>query len=253
MEQGDKFQLMRELIEDIKSDISPSRIRSNRNGLDTNVSLVNQFRLHKHIPNKWFDWTNTVTKSEIMIIGQDWGPYLVLKEFISSFDESKANDIDYYRKFLFKDFSSRTEKFILNTVQETYKDKFNEDFTAEMWDKIFFTMAVLFTRQGKLFRGNQNFDEKKSFEISYPYVKRQIDIVQPKLIIPLGNLAFSVINRYYGLEYTDIKISKIINSLEGGFIHLNSVSILPNYHPAAHVDPKVQKAIWEKMWNSNKI
>lgn len=253
MKQNHKSQLMSELIEEIRLDTNTSNISSIRKHIQTDVSLINQFALQRHIPNKWFDWTNTVKNSEVMIIGQDWGPYSVLKEFISSFDESKITNTEYYREFLFKDFSSRAEKFILNTIKETYREKFNKEITDEKWDKIFFTMAVLFTRQGKLFRGNQNFDEKKSAEISYPYIKRQIDILQPKLIIPLGNLAFGVVNKYYNLGYSKIKVRKIVNSLNNGVINLNNVTILPNYHPAAHINPKIQKAIWQKMWEYTNI
>lgn len=237
------------LISDIRKENSIKDIISKRNGKYINVGLINQFQLHKNIPNKWFDWVNTSKNSQIMIIGQDWGPYSVLNKMISSFDESKKNNHEYYREFLFKDFSSRTEKFILNTIKETYKDRFKKDFTSDKWDNIFFTMAVLFTRKGAFFRGNQNFDEKKSFEISYPYVKRQIDIIKPKLVIPLGNLAFGVVNRYYNLGYKDIKVSKIINDLPSGTIDVNHVIILPNFHPAAHIDPNIQKDIWKKMWN----
>lgn len=43
-----------------------------------------------------------------------------------------------------------------------------------MWDRIFFTMAVLFIRQGNLFRGNQNFDPLKSAGHSYKYLARQL-------------------------------------------------------------------------------
>jgi hypothetical protein len=186
-----------------------------------------------------------------MVIGQDWGPYSVLKQYISKFDISRKDNSVYYDSFIFNTFSSRTESFIFKTVTDMYKEKFNEEFRLRDWRNIFFTMAVLFTRQGNTFRGNDNFDERRSFEISYPYVKKQIDIVKPKLIIPLGNLAFNVVNRYFGLGYKETKIGKIINNLgSNGIIDLGDTKILPIYHPASHMDPKIQKDIWKRMWNS---
>lgn len=248
-----KQQKLLYLIQEMRGDTSVEDIWVSRNGEKKNVGLVNQFRLHKHIPNKWFDWTRTAD-AEIMIIGQDWGPYEVLRKFISSFDENRINDEKYYRKFLFKDFSSRTEKFILKTVEQTYQEKKGGNFNPDKWNNIFFTMAVLFTRQGRSFRGNEFFDPGKSLEHSYKYVSRQIDIMQPKLIITLGNMAFEVVNRRFSLGYKNPKITKVIDELgEGSAINAEKTTILPNFHPAAHVDPNIQTKIWEKMWDYSDV
>jgi hypothetical protein len=81
------------LINDIRKDKSSEYI---------NPPLINHFALHDQIPNRWFDWVNRVN-SQIMIVGQDWGPYIQLKKYID--DSSK----DHFA-------SSRTEKFIINTL-----------------------------------------------------------------------------------------------------------------------------------------
>jgi uracil-DNA glycosylase len=120
----------------------------------------------------------------------------------------------------------------------------------EMWNKIFFTMSVLFTRQGRHFRGSDNFDEKISSQLSSPYLKQQLDIVRPKVIIPLGNLAFSSVNKYFNLGYEKQKISEVIKSLEPkGYIVSKDTIIIPNYHPAAHISPIVMKNIWRIVWD----
>ena len=208
---------MSKLIDEMRRDSSMETILARRGGAQKNVGLVNQFKKHKRIPNKWFDWERCVD-AQIMIIGQDWGPYEVLSRMISDFDQTRLDDEEYYHDFLFRDFSSRTERFILKAVQDTYLEHFGERFPRSLWDEIFFTMAVLFTRQGKHFRGSEFFHEKKSAQVSYRYVSAQIDIVKPAVIVPLGNLAFEVLNQKFNLGYKEIKITKIIESLgdDGG-------------------------------------
>lgn len=239
---------MKRIIEDLRKDTSPSKIHATRNGKKVDLGLINQFALHEIIPNKWFDWERS-QKAKYMVIGQDWGPYSMLKKLISDFDYSRKDDDKYYRRFLFKDFSSRTEKFILRAIKTTYFEKFKTEFEEEQWDNIIFTMSVLFTRKGKHFRGNHNFDPKQSFEISYPYVVRQIETVSPKVIITLGGMAFDVVNRHFNLGYKG-SLTTIIKSLEPkGVITLSDgTKIIPNFHPASFTSPVQQMEIWGKIW-----
>jgi hypothetical protein len=242
-----KSTLMKKLEKDLRENISAENIFAKRKGKDVNLSLINQFKKHDFIPNKWFDWQNRAD-AEIMIIGQDWGPYKALEKYIVDYENSKnGKDFDY-NAFLFKTFSSRTEKFIFKVIEETYTERF-KTFDKKIHDKFFYTMAVLFTRQGIHFRGNHNFDEAKSFEISYPYVARQIEIVRPKVIITIGNLGFKVVNRYYKLNYGKIKLTDLIKEIGSSAIQLNESTVIPNFHPASFTDPKIQKQIWSKIWD----
>lgn len=242
-----KQEQMREVISDLRNESRVENLKANRKGQLTDVSLINQFKLTKHIPNKWFDWEKRVD-SEIMIIGQDWGPFVALDRYIQEYQqESQSKDFDY-NEFLWRGFSSRTEKAVFKYLSETYLEFYDEEMPNEQWDKIFFTMAVLFTRQGKHFRGSHNFDAKQSAEISYPYVIRQIEIVQPTVIITLGNLAFGVVNKYFELGYKDIKISNLAKDLQAEPIRIGKQFIIPAYHPAAHISPQIQKQIWRKIW-----
>lgn len=241
---NNKQKQIQELIQQMCNDSEMERFKVLRKGEMVDVGLINHFRKHPIIPNKWFDWERTVN-SKLCIIGQDWGPYNVLKDFISGFDISKKDNDEYYRQFMLKSFTSRTEKFIYKAVIETYEEYYKTKFIDSMWDSIFFTMAVLFTRQGSLFRGNQNFDPLKSAEHSYKYLARQLEIVKPKVVMPLGNLALESVNRFYNLGYDNPKISEVV---QGGPIVKSDVVIIPNYHPAAHVDPNIQMDIWRQIW-----
>lgn len=205
-----KSQQISELLVDLRNDNSCKRI---------NPPLVNHFALHDQIPNRWFDWENRID-SPIIIIGQDWGPYIHLKKYI----DNPAQD-----HFA----SSRTEKFIINTLNSIDPTLINS---------IFFTVAVIFTRTGTLFRGNQNYNESQSFEISFPYVSRQIEILKPKVIFTLGGLAFKTVDRHFKLNQNNLKLSQIVSQ---GSIDLESVKIIPAYHPAAFVSPEVQLKSWQ--------
>jgi hypothetical protein len=245
----DKKLKMQKLIEDLRNDNSHKNIQGKRQGKLADLSLVNHFAFHSFIPNTWFDWERRVD-SPIMIIGQDWGPYTALKKYVDEYKDLKNKKGFDYDSFLLKQFSSRTERFIMNTIRETHEEKLG-NFSNNLYKQFFFSMAVLFTRQGTKFRGNELFDEKKSRDISYPYVVRQIEIVKPKVIMTLGNLGFSVVNEYYRLGFKEHTLSEVLAKLQGshGVIKMNDVVIIPNYHPAAHINPKIQKDIWRKIWD----
>lgn len=137
-------------------------------------NLVNQFKFSTFIPNKWFDWPK-YSDAKIMIVGQDWGPYQVLQDkFITRYaTESKKLDFDY-DQFLFDTFSSRTEKFIIKSIEYWFQAEYSRKMSLNDWNNYFFTVAVMFCRSGKLFRGNSNFDSQKSLQVSKDYLKGKL-------------------------------------------------------------------------------
>lgn len=73
---------------------------------------------------------------------------------------------------------------------------------------------------------------KSEIESCREYLDRQIDMIKPRVIVPLGNYAASFIFEKYGLEPE--KISKI----HGKVFEIDDISIMPFYHPAvATYDP----------------
>jgi hypothetical protein len=219
-----------------------------RNGIKINIGFVNQFALHKKIPNKWFDWENRIN-AKIMIIGQDWGPYSALLPYIEGFNKESINKNFDYDNFLFKTFSSRTEKFILQSIERSFEEEFNKKISKDVWREFVFTVAVLFTRQGNHFRGNEFYDEKFGVEQSYPYLKKQIEIIQPKVIMPLGGTAWKMIGEIFNLDYPET-ITNVITVLRKKPIKINEQVIIPNFHPASHTDPKEQYQIWQTLWEN---
>lgn len=178
--------------------------------------MVNQYALYKSIPNKWFDWESNLDKKDIMVIGQDWGPFVALEKHIQDYDPTKE-----WSEF----FSSRTEKFLLRSLSGGFERKYKGKITNQDWERIFFTMAVLFCRSGKHFRGSYNFDEKLGMTLSLPFLKQQIELVMPKVILCLGRLA-----------------QRQVEQISGDW------RVVKSFNPAAHVDPKVIREQIELVW-----
>lgn len=58
-----------------------------------NKSLINIYKDYDfciNIPSIWTDWFNRL-ESDIMIIGQDWGPYRDMKNFHELLNKDKSN------------------------------------------------------------------------------------------------------------------------------------------------------------------
>ena len=86
--------------------------------------------------------------------------------------------------------------------------------------------------------------QKTEIEACTDYLNRQIEIIQPKIIIPLGNFASSFIFERYGLEYD--KISKIHGKMFKVNTLFGELKIIPMYHPAvATYNPNEKSTLLE--------
>lgn len=66
-----KSEQMAQLIQQLKQNTQIEKISCIRKGEVKDLSLINQFKLHNLLPNKWFDWVAQVD-AKVMVIGQDW-------------------------------------------------------------------------------------------------------------------------------------------------------------------------------------
>ena len=71
---------------------------------------------------------------------------------------------------------------------------------------------------------------KIEVEICTDYLNKQIEIIQPKIILPLGNFASSYILQKFGLEFN--KISDIHGKTFIVQTLFGNIYIIPQYHPA---------------------
>jgi uracil-DNA glycosylase family 4 len=82
---------------------------------------------------------------------------------------------------------------------------------------------------------NPELDEIQS---CHPFLLRQIEAIQPKIICALGTFAAQTLLK------TDAKIT----TLRGRFHHLGGIKIIPTYHPAYLLrNPGRKREVWEDM------
>ncbi|MBI2339648.1 MAG: uracil-DNA glycosylase [Deltaproteobacteria bacterium] len=85
--------------------------------------------------------------------------------------------------------------------------------------------------------GNRN-PEPIEIATCIPFLKKQIDIIQPKVIVCLGKFAAQT------LLQTEIPITK----LRGEFHDYGEAKIMPTYHPAFLLrNPNMKRAVWEDL------
>jgi uracil-DNA glycosylase family 4 len=80
--------------------------------------------------------------------------------------------------------------------------------------------------------------EPDEIQSCYPFLQKQIQSIQPKLICALGTFAAQT------LLSTDAKIT----SLRGRVLELGGIKVLPTYHPAFLLrNPERKREVWEDM------
>ncbi len=71
-----------------------------------------------------------------------------------------------------------------------------------------------------------------------PYLRRQVALIQPKVIVTLGR---------FGLQSLTEK-SYAISSVRGQWLNYNGIKLMPTYHPAYLLrTPSAKKEVWADM------
>ena len=88
-------------------------------------------------------------------------------------------------------------------------------------------------------RGNDRAPDLEEIALCLPILKKQINIISPKIICTLGNVATQTL--------LDTKNS--MRSLRGHFHRITpNITIMPTYHPAALLrNPFLKRDVWEDM------
>jgi DNA polymerase len=99
------------------------------------------------------------------------------------------------------------------------------------------------------YRPPKNRDPTKEEMIAHtPYLVRQIEIIQPKVLVPLGNFATKfVLNNFSPIGMTKIEG---ISKLHGKSAQVGAFQVFPLYHPAAMLyNPKLREILATDMWS----
>ena len=137
----------------------------------------------KEIPSIWTDWYNRLD-SEIMIIGQDWGPFSDMKKLNEKYLDNPTNE--NWSK-LIEDEKSLTKKQLTKYLVESSNGKINSI------NDIYITNAIMCARYGNNYRGN-NINLKSSTLNCKEFLYKQIEIVLLKIsLTSTSNLRKSIL------------------------------------------------------------
>ncbi len=196
-------------------------------------SLINFYNeeICRNIPSIWTDWFNRIN-SDIMIIGQDWGPYNDMKRFNKLLNKDKSN-----WKEIIELEKSTTKKQLEHYIKESSNDKYK-------LDDIFITNAIMCARQGNNYRGN-NIDLNKSTINCSENLSKQINIVKPKVILTLGYYPLKSLSIIYNFKIEKTLKETIEKNKE---IKLENCVIIPLYHPVAQIKKEEQLKQYKRIW-----
>ena len=80
--------------------------------------------------------------------------------------------------------------------------------------------------------------EQDELDACRPHIRRQIEIIQPKVIVTLGRFALqSLLEKGYA-----------VSSVRGQWLDYNGIKVMPTYHPAYLLrNPAAKKEVWSDM------
>ncbi|MDH7576509.1 MAG: uracil-DNA glycosylase [Bacillota bacterium] len=112
---------------------------------------------------------------------------------------------------------------------------------GQLLDKIlaaagFARESVYITNVAKCRPPDNRLPKKEEAEACFPYLIRQIELIQPRILVCLGTLA----TQY--LVYREAKVAL----LRGQVFEKGGIKIIPTYHPAALLrDASKKKLVWQ--------
>jgi len=80
--------------------------------------------------------------------------------------------------------------------------------------------------------------EPDELDACRPFIRRQIDMIQPKVIVTLGRFALqSLLEKAFS-----------ISAVRGTWLDYNGIKVMPTYHPAYLLrNPSAKKEVWQDM------
>jgi uracil-DNA glycosylase family 4 len=167
-------------------------------------------------------------EAQVMVIGQDWG------------------DVDYFVENRGKDELDNPTTCNLEKLLSHIGINIFTTTDGERNQGLFLTNAILCLKQGGL---QAKVDRKWVANCSANFLRQQIEIVQPKVVVGLGEFAFHSVLRTFGLP--TIKLKDAISDAEGREL-LPCVRLFAAYHCGKGTinrnrDLKQQTVDWERI------
>jgi len=189
--------------------------------------------------NAWSQWQNSLS-AKILLVGMDWGPVKHFKENRGK-DPRDPTNVNIVELF----------KIIGHEISvsdgETYGKKDPD---------LFFTNAVLYLRERDEMQGN--ICQKIANICAKKFTKKLIEMIRPKVVIALGNVASEAIAACYNDDKHCVKLPKTMKEKvddeknRNGFKLNNDTVMFPVYHCGAwgrnrNRPFEAQKKDWDKI------
>lgn len=209
----------------------------NHNCPKSDHSLINFYKdilFAKNIPSIWTDWYNHLD-AKIMIIGQDWGPFIDMQKLNREYIKRKT--MDNWQRLIEAE-NSETKKRLTNFITISSNGKIDN------LDEFFITNAIMCARKGANYRGN-NINLKASTLACSKYLAMQIDIVNPEIILTLGYYPLLSLSKIFGFEIPS-SLTSCIDKMP--VIKVTNRTIIPLYHPVAQIKKERQLEQYTRIW-----
>ncbi len=219
--------------------------------------LINFFidkNMYLNIPSIWTDWVNR-SESKIMIVGQDWGPYIDMQKINNRY--RRLVDLGENEECAWKTVVNEKESMTKSLMTEFIirsAAQYDINIDEKIMESFYITNAVLCARKGDNYRGTNNFSPRFCTDNCTKMLNKQINAIKPMIVITLGYWPFYSVCMYHKIPvFKTLKENISYYSLnEGNRINLsqenNPIYVLPVYHPVAQVKKEEQISIYKIMW-----
>ena len=145
-------------------------------------------------------------------------------------------------QLLMEEEKSLTKKNLTKFLIESSKNK------IDSLNDIYITNAIMCARKGCSYRGNNINLKQSTLNCSF-FLKRQIEIVKPKVIGTLGYYPLFSLSKIFSF---DIEKNLTETIKKHPIIYVDEFIIIPLYHPVAQIKKEQQLEQYQKIWENIK-
>lgn len=222
------------------------------------INFWNDREIGYSVPTIWTDWHQKLD-ARVLVVGQDWGPISDIKkishEYKTLVDKMGEDQTQNIWRTLARQVRSNTGKKLLEFMHQSARLE-SIAIPSNFVDYIYITNAVLCARQGEHYRGDHNFAAKISVTNCQDFLKRQIELVQPYIVMTLGWWALKSVADIFKLSLSS-NLTKSIQSIQSdsGFVIANmengqTTAVTPLFHPAAMRSNEDQVSDYRFIWKT---
>jgi len=196
---------------------------------DSDKHLVNVIAAnHNNAPKGIGYWSDAYPNlnADLMIVGQDWGSEGYLSEFVKKYNGRLPDAENYW-----EDNNPTWENLMDYLLKAGFETEENIAESFKKFKNIYLTNSVLCLRKGNKITGDIRIEWINN---CYQFLKKQIDIVRPKIIATLGQKVFDIFSHNFGLKhrkFTESVSKKYIIEIKADEENCSyKVIVVPLYH-----------------------